>query len=460
MKITTSYTVPLKSQLHTRRLPDGGMETSLRSVSDSLMRSTAAVCLEALKLCVDIFLGEWDYLKTFPSVPGKGVVHKKRVADLLIHGTKDNTAKYPEFDERFPRFPSYMRRAVIADALGIVSSYMSNHGNWETLSPTERGDEPKLGIPARYELTFYEQDRDMCSFKEGIIGLRLYSGKEWDWYYFRISSSDAKYISAMRARRKMLSPVVEKDHGRYKIRFSFEEEKELVQDKHPEKYRILAVDLGINAAASWCVMEGDGTVHAKGVIHLACDEDRLLHSINRKRMYQQAGKKSRSVYRMVRNANERLSVDTTRKLMEIAVLYNTDCIVFEHLDRNGKVNGKGYRERIHMWRAIDVQKRVELQAHRHGMRISRVCAWGTSRYAFDGSGTVARGKEAGADSYSVCRFQSGKIYNCDLSAAMNIGARFFLRIMAKSDNRLELPKTPQRTYSTLIEVLGKTKEAA
>ena len=171
-------------------------------------------------------------------------------------------------------------------------------------------------------------------------------------------------------------------------------------------------------------------------------------------MYQQTGKKSRFIYRRVTDANRHLSVNTTKKLMEIAVLYDVDCIVFEHLDRGKKVSGKNYRERIHMWRAVDVQKRVELQAHRHGMRISRICAWGTSKYAFDGSGDVIRGKNAGFDTYSLCRFQNGKVYNCDLSAAMNIGARFFLRLMAESGDHPDLPKTPKRTYATLIEALN------
>ena len=79
----------------------------------------------------------------------------------------------------------------------------------------------------------------------------------------------------------MLSPVVEKVKDRYRIRFSFKEKRELVPDADPLGYRILAVDLGINAAASWCVMKSDGTVHGKGVIRLTCEEDRLNHLINR-----------------------------------------------------------------------------------------------------------------------------------------------------------------------------------
>ena len=394
MLITTCYTVPIRSQMYETSSDE---KTVLRpgKVSDSLMKQTSCLCLDALKFCADVFLKEWAYLSSLPTGQKKNVISRKRGADLLIHSTKDNKAKYPDFDTRFPYMPAYVRRAVIADALGLASSYRSNHENWEKRNPSDRGAEPAIGFPDRYELTFYEQERDISGLEDGVIGLKLYDGKTWSWYSFRVSPSDARYIAKMRETRKMLSPVVEKVKGRYRIRFSFEEKRELVQNANPLAYTILSVDLGINAAASWCVMSPDGTVHAKGIIRLACDEDRLKHLMNRKKMYQQAGKKSHSVYRMLTDANRKLSIDTCREIMNTAVLYDVDCVVFEHLDRNGPARGKSCRERIHMWRAIDIQKRVELQAHRNGMRISRVCAWGTSKLAFDGSGPVLRGKDAG-----------------------------------------------------------------
>ena len=252
----------------------------------------------------------------------------------------------------------------------------------------------------------------------------------------------------------MLSPTIQKHKDKYSIKFTFEEDKDLVDNTNPLSYTILSVDLGINAPASWAIMTADGTVHAKGVIHLGCDEDRLNRLINRKRQYQQAGKYCKSIYRQITAANKQLSIDTCKEIMDIAVLYSVDCIVFEYLDRNGKKKGKRYKERTHLWRANDVQDRVELNAHRLGMRISRVCAWGTSKYAFNGTGEVKRGKDASLDTYSVCRFPDGKVYNCDLSAAQNIGARYFIREYAKLDDCPELPKTPQRTYATLAGLVS------
>lgn len=446
MKINTCYTVDIKSQLIVKDNEVCGS----KKVDESIMKATRTVCLDALKFCTEIFLSEWDELKEYTSLM------RKRRGDILIHTTKDSIAKYPMFDEQFPYMPSYMRRAIIADALGIVSSYVSNHKNWETLPVSERGDEPVLGYPTVYELTFYDQDRRL-DLSEGIISLKLYGNTGWKWYHFKVNRSDAAYIAKMADTRKLLSPVVEKSKGRYRIRFCFEEKCDLVQNENPLGYTILSVDLGINASASYSVMTADGSVHARGVIHLPCDEDRLERMINRKRMYQQAGKKSRCIYRMVRNANELLSIHTAKAIMETAILYSVDCIVFEYLDLGGGKHGK-YRERLHMWRANDVQDRVTLQAHRHGMRISRVCAWGTSKLAFDGSGRTDRrsvyryvhGEKK--YNYSLCTFTTGKIYNCDLNAAYNIGARFFLREYAKLPGCPVLPKTPQRTLATLKEL--------
>lgn len=99
------------------------------------------------------------------------------------------------------------------------------------------------------------------------------------------------------------------------------------------------------------------------------------------------------------------------------------------------------------------------KAHRLGMHISHICAWGTSKFAYDGSGIVERGING---SYSICRFQNGRTYNCDLAASYNIGARYFIREIVKSlpaTARLhieaEVPQCCKRstcTFSTLISL--------
>ena len=109
------------------------------------------------------------------------------------------------------------------------------------------------------------------------------------------------------------------------------------------------------------------------------------------------------------------------------------------------------------------QKMVEHKAHRCGIRIRRVCAWNTSKLAFDGTGVVTRD----TNNYSMCTFQTGKRYSCDLSASYNIGARYFLREYEKSISvtkwRRTSAKVPgcakrvTRTLDTLIRVCAELR---
>ena len=46
-----------------------------------------------------------------------------RKMELLTHQTQDNPSPKYSFSEDFYKFPSYYRRAAIAEALGKVSSY-------------------------------------------------------------------------------------------------------------------------------------------------------------------------------------------------------------------------------------------------------------------------------------------------------------------------------------------------
>ncbi|MCR5457892.1 MAG: IS200/IS605 family accessory protein TnpB-related protein [Clostridiales bacterium] len=152
--------------------------------------------------------------------------------------------------------------------------------------------------------------------------------------------------------------------------------------------------------------------------------------------------------------------------MDVAIQYEADVIVFEHLDTQGKKSGSK-KQRLHMWRNRYVQAMVEHKAHRLGMRISHVNPYGTSLYAYDGSGIVLRGKEAKLKSYSLCKFQNGKCYNCDLSASYNIGSRYYIREILKSlpaRERLELeakvPQVTKRTTCTLSTLINLNAELA
>ena len=170
--------------------------------------------------------------------------------------------------------------------------------------------------------------------------------------------------------------------------------------------------------------------HALGrkFIDFPSEKDRMYRVLGRIRRFQREHEsvqtKSRWAYA------KRLNIELGRKIAGAVTKYakekHADVIVFEYLETKGKISGRK-KQKLHLWRKRDIQKRCEHQAHRNGMRISRICAWNTSRLAYDGTGTVVRDPK----NHSLCVFQTGKRYNCDLSASYNIGARYFIRELLK-----------------------------
>lgn len=161
-----------------------------------------------------------------------------------------------------------------------------------------------------------------------------------------------------------------------------------------------------------------------------------------------------------RGVNAYISVKTARFIVDTAMMFGVDTIVMEVLDLKGRKRGSK-KQRLSLWRAKYVQSLVEVKAHRAGIRISRVCAWNTSRLAFDGSGRVLRGGETAkvGNNYSLCEFPNGKVYNCDLNASYNIGARYYIREILRNQSertRLALtakvPSLARRSTCTLSDL--------
>ena len=161
-------------------------------------------------------------------------------------------------------------------------------------------------------------------------------------------------------------------------------------------------------------MTGDGTVLARRFISFPCDKDRISHVLGRIRRKQREHSSScRGFWNYAVRLNEELAKKTAGEIVRFARENRAGVVVFEHLEMKGKIRGNK-KQRLHLWRKRDVQRRYEHLAHRNGMRISRVCAWNTSALAFDGSGKVKRDP----GNHSLCVFPNGKRYNCDLSASL------------------------------------------
>ena len=68
-----------------------------------------------------------------------------------------------------------------------------------------------------------------------------------------------------------------------------------------------------------------------------------------------------------------LSRKIAAEITKYALECQADVIVFEYLVVQGKISGKK-KQKLHLWRKRDIQKLCEHQAHRNGIRVSRVSA--------------------------------------------------------------------------------------
>ena len=425
MKVISSYAVEIKN-------------------FNRIFQDTVRIYRSALSFLIDIYHVEWDYLSAITK-------QKERfnIAEHLVHSTKRNKAKY-NFDDQFYKMPSYLRRDVINAALGAVSSYQSNLKNWEAAG--KKGNPPVLQN-TRYEMpVFFRDNMYLETESDSTCKLKVLHNNDWIWITVNLLKTDIAYLKKYWSHCKPSAPKLEKHHKKWFLRFAYEESVEL-SSTPVEDQTICAVDLGINHDAVCSIMKSDGTVLARRFINFPSEKDHLYHVLNRIKKFQRqhGSKNSSSFWAYVKRLNEELSKKIAAAIVSFATEYRADVIVFEYLSIKGKKSGSK-KQKLHMWRKNYIQDLVEHKAHRIGVRISRVCAKYTSRLSFDGSGEVVRNP----DNHSLCTFQNGKQYNCDLSASYNIGARYFIRELLKpvSVKRQSLlwtkvPEAERRTTCTL-----------
>ena len=443
MKIMSSYAMKLNGDL--------------TALDDSI-----TIYREALRFIIPIVNTHWDEMKDFEYANQRMVYTEK-----LIHSTKVNHALY-NFDVEFPKFPSYLRRAALNRAIGIVSSYRSNLANWEEkkVELEEKGEKlpqaPRLGTrhfdyPAYYKQNLFRNFNPVTK----TIDLKVFKNGDWVYETYTLKTSDCTYYQKNLANKKQNVPVIKKKGRRFYVAFSYEESVPLIAEENIEK--ICAIDLGLGTDATCCIMGVDGTVYARRFIYFSEEHDRLDTQLGRiKRNQRRGNKKNTRLWKRVSGISQDIADKTAHAIFEFGNAHGVDSFVLEFLDFKGKQAVK----RAHFWRYKRIFSVLGMKAHRHGLRIARVNARNTSRLAFDGSGTVKRGWKISKETpYSIVQFASGKFYNADLNATYNIGARYWIRHHLKpisETKRLVLeakvPHVTKRSTCTLSHLISLRSE--
>lgn len=166
MRITSSYGMKLTGDL-------------------DVLKTSINIYRDALLMLIPIINDNWETLSEYEFTN-----QKYNCIGNWIHNTKDNQALY-DFDEQFPKFPSYLRRSVVAQALGIVSSYRSNLANWEK---DPKGQAPQLSFthyayPAYYKNNLF---RNFDPIRQ-TIELKVFKNGDWVYEVYRLKTSDCTY---------------------------------------------------------------------------------------------------------------------------------------------------------------------------------------------------------------------------------------------------------------------------
>ena len=420
-----------------------------------IFNETVRLYRQAVSFFVDVCLKEWNRISVI-----QGQKIRSGFVESLTVKTKQNPVVPYDFSAKCYKFPSYLRRAAIVVALGKVSSYRSNLANWEAAESAKRGKQPSLPqvgyvYPAMY--------RSGMFIRTGIYqaALKVFIRNTWDWVLVDLRKSDADYILRHCKNYRECVPTLQKRGKKWFLDFVFQTAVKL-PDTKIQHTRILAVDLGLNSACTCSIMTPEGAVLGREFLSLPGEYDSLEHAISHITHAQKlCARRTPGLWKQAKGINDDIAVKTAQFIVDTAVKYDVDCIVMEHLDLAGKKRGSK-KQRLHLWRAKYVQTMVTDKAHRNMIRTARVCAWNTSRLAFDGSGRVMRGKEADLPNYSLCRFPTGKQYNCDLNASYNIGSRYYIRELLKTlpvtagqavtANVPELAHRSKCTLSSLIKL--------
>ena len=400
---------------------------------------TVAEYRHFLKPLVLISYWNWERLSQLTS--------KERVNTLekLIHKTADNpNPKYYWYFEKvvnnypsFRKFPSYLRRAAIQDALGIVSSFVTRWDMWKRAERKHKQDRPpKLTSMCNSYPALYKGQQIRYQQEFSKVDLKVWSGTDWIWIENIPVVKHGKNRHT-RSGIKLLSPSFIANKRSVHLSMPVE----LNTQQLPDSDYVCAIDIGINTTATCSIVGKDGTVKRRAFIKPARDIDRrdqrkqriaTKSKLTRKITNQDLPKGlCQGLYRKSKNINKHIAQTVSTAIIEFARKYRVSVIVFEDLSNwkaKGGKHGSLQKQRFHQWCKdklveLTIQKFSEL-----GGKVSKVNAKYTSAYAFDGSGEVKRSNK----NYSQAVFKNGKQYNADLSASYNIGARYWYAVLTNS----------------------------
>ena len=350
----------------------------------------------------------------------------QRYVEQLINQTKNNPKpKYGKFFGRktkLYKFPSYLRRAAINDAIGHVSSFQTRYRNWQGGTRKRRDAlPPRLNTSCGVDPDLYKNQCIKIAADYSKAQIKVYKNNDWVWETVKIGTLARRHLIP---EVKQLSPtlVVRNKLASLSVPYQIPRTNTLATNRY------CGVDIGINTTAVVSIVDEVGVVHARKFIHDGRALDKRDKHLSRIRKKAASTKKlhkgfAKLHYRKAANINKNLANSTAKQIINFAITNNATTVVIESL-RNWKPKGgkrkSSLKQRFHGWVKSAIAERLEQLTQEHGIKLASVYARGTSSVAYDGTGKVKRDR----DNYALGTFSTNKRYSIDLSASYNIAARY------------------------------------
>ena len=284
---------------------------------------TLDIYRNALEVVCRIVHAEWQRISELDTS-----ITRINYVERLIHTTSDNTASYPDFDRDFYKFPSYLRRAVVAEAIGQASSHMTRLAGWQA---HPKGKSPTSNPRCKSFPVFYKGNMSEW-VRNGKMKLKLFNGTDWVWFtlpFEKIQPHRFPFKEGWERQNPMLV-----DNG-YKWKLHFPFLKKVKLSSKDVSRPVLSVDLGINCTATVSVMSSDGTVLHRGFINYGREKDRrstLIGTIAVKSsqtyLIPEGSPFCKAVWLKVSNLTREIAQQCSHRLVEIAMEFGCQAIVF------------------------------------------------------------------------------------------------------------------------------------
>jgi len=437
----------------------------------NIFKETLSIYNKALSFYIAVC--EKEYSKLLELGNSK---EKLNYIEAITHRTAKNSSIKYDFSIDFHKYPSYLRRATIMEALGVCDSHFSrlklynekkenrlkNNKKFYEKPPTLNYEPKSFPVFYRKEMMKSHYGYKDLDIKDGKSKIKLFKNNDWVWVNIKFKTDNLLSGKAYRfSSFKEMNPSLVQKGKKFFLHIPYQKEVKL-NSTPVKQQKVIGVDLGLTNSAVCSCIDYNGTVIDRKFINQSIEKDRLKTAINN---LAKAKRKSGifnpkpKLWRKINNLQKFIVQKTVDQIIEFALKHNADVIVFEHLGRmrlpKNFFGARRLRRKLQYWAKSKIQDLSFKKAHSKGIRYSKVLARGTSMYAFDGSGLLERSKRK-----DIAKFANNKTYHADLSASYNIASRYFIRSILKplpEKVRLNLeakvPLLSNRTSHTLSSLI-------